>query len=257
MITRWAWLRLIGLFALSLAVVGCSTDATRNGAALGKGDWPAPQLTSGTAPLKVLVLGGTSGIGLEVVKQSVARGHQVTAVARHPERMKFSHASLTTTKGDVMDAEAMARIVPGQDIVINAIGVGPTRERVTVFSQGMKNILAVMPATGRLLAVTGIGAGNSRGHGSFFYDNILWPLLLKTVYQDKDIQEALIRDSALDWTIVRPGFLVDDPAEKRYYVIKSMQDFRSGDISRADVGHFLVACFEQQLYQQETVFLSN
>jgi len=245
------------LVAVLVAVVGCSSEGSRDGAALGDGDWPAPVLAKATAPLKVLVLGGTSGIGLEVVKQSVARGHQVTAVARHPERMEFSHAKLTTTRGDVMDAEAMAAVVPGQDIVINAIGVGPTRDPVTVFSVGMKNILTVMPAGGRLIAVTGIGAGDSRGHGSFFYDNILWPLLLKTVYEDKDIQETLIRESTLNWTIVRPGFLVDDPAETRYYVIKSMRGFQSGDISRADVGHFLVASFEQQLYNKEIVFLSN
>jgi putative NADH-flavin reductase len=240
-----------------LVLVGCSAEGSRGGEALGKGDWPAPQLAKAAAPLKILVLGGTRGIGLEVVKRSVARGHLVTAVARHPERMVFSHANLTTQKGDVMDAEAMARVVPGQDIVVSAIGVGPTRDPVTVFSQGMKNILPLMPAAGRLLAVTGIGAGDSRGHGSFFYDNILWPLLLKTVYQDKDIQEALIRGSAQGWTIVRPGFLVDDRAEQRYFVVKSMQDFYSGEISRADVAHFLVACFEQQLYMKETVFLSN
>jgi len=257
MIARWTLVRLLGLFTVLLALAACSSDGSRNGAALGDGDWPAPQLAQEVAPLRVLVLGGTSGIGLEVVKQSVVRGHQVTAVARHPERMEFSHPNLTTTKGDVMDSDAMAQLVPGQDIVINAIGVGPTRDPVTVFSEGMKNILTVMPTSSRLIAVTGIGAGDSRGHGSFFYDNMLWPLLLKTVYEDKDIQEALIRDSKLDWTIVRPGFLIDDPAEKRYYVIKSMQDFQSGDISRADVGHFLIACFEQQLYSKETVFLSN
>lgn len=56
-------------------------------------------------------------------------------------------------------------------------------------------------------ATRGIGAGDSKGHGGFFYDRIFYPLLLKAVYSDKDRQESLIRASNADWTIVRPGFL--------------------------------------------------
>jgi uncharacterized protein YbjT (DUF2867 family) len=64
----------------------------------------------------------------------------------------------------------------------------------------------------RLIAVTGLGAGDSRGHGGILYDAVVFPLLLKRAYDDKDVQEWIIRSSGLDWTIVRPGLLTSGPA---------------------------------------------
>jgi hypothetical protein len=70
------------------------------------------------------------------------------------------------------------------------------------------------------------------------------PLALKTVYADKDIAEGLVSGSVVDWTIVRPGFL-------------TMTDVTAGDISRADVAHFIVATLESNNYLQKTVLLTN
>ena len=63
----------------------------------------------------------------------------------------------------------------------------------------------------RLVCVTGIGAGDSKGHGGFLYDSIFLPFLLGTIYADKDRQELVIKASDVDWTIVRPGFLTNGP----------------------------------------------
>ncbi len=92
----------------------------------------------------------------------------------------------------------------------------------------------------RLIAVTGIGAGDSRGHGGLIYDAIAFPLILKRVYDDKDVQEWIIRSSDLDWTIVRPGLLTNKPATGRYRVLTASKDWQFGVISRADVADFLV-----------------
>jgi putative NADH-flavin reductase len=91
----------------------------------------------------------------------------------------------------------------------------------------------------RLIAVTGLGAGDSRGHGGLLYDAALF-LLLKRVYDDKDVQEQIIKRSGLDWTIVRAGLLTDGPATGRYRVLTDSKDWRAGTISRADVADFLV-----------------
>ena len=81
---------------------------------------------------------------------------------------------------------------------------------------------------------------NSRGHGGLLYDAIVFPLLLKRVYDDKDVQEWIVRSSGLDWTIVRPGLLKDSPATGSYRVLTAPSDWRFGVISRADVADFLV-----------------
>jgi hypothetical protein len=89
--------------------------------------------------------------------------------------------------------------------------------------------------------VTGLGAGNSSGHAGFLYDTLAFPLLLKRVYDDKDVQESIIiRTSGLDWTIVRPGLLTNSPATGHYRVPTAPTDWRFGTISRADVADFIV-----------------
>ena len=79
----------------------------------------------------------------------------------------------------------------------------------TLFSKATRVLVDAMQAKGvkRLLVVTGLGAGDSRGHGGLLYDAVLFPLVLKRVYDDKDVAEQIVKASGLDWTIVRPGAL--------------------------------------------------
>jgi uncharacterized protein YbjT (DUF2867 family) len=88
--------------------------------------------------------------------------------------------------------------------------------------------------------VTGLGAGDSRGHGGLLYDAIAFPLVLKRIYDDKDVQEQMIRASGLDWTIVRPGLLRGGPATGQARPLTDPRDWRGGSVTRADVADFLV-----------------
>lgn len=251
---RRPWRRIVSaLTGLSLSACTGGVDRTTAGD-------PAPVLgPEAPSSLRILVIGGTSGIGLQTVKLALDRGHNVTAMARRPERMTLSHERLTIVKGDILDARSVEAALTGCDGVVSSIGVGPTRKPVTVFSEGIANVLAAMQKLGvpRVVAVTGIGAGDSRGHGGFVYDNITQPLLLKTNYADKDREEALIRASDTDWTIVRPGFLNDDASDAQYRIISDMQGITSGDIARADVAHFIVSALESQSHSGATVLLTN
>jgi uncharacterized protein YbjT (DUF2867 family) len=77
-------------------------------------------------------------------------------------------------------------------------------------------------------------------HGGLLYDAVVFPLLLKRPYDDKDVQEWIVKSSGLDWTIVRPGLLTNGPATGRDRVLTASEDWRYGAISRADVADFLV-----------------
>jgi len=236
-----------------LIACGGSVDRSAAGA-------PAPALTSeASTALRILVIGGTSGIGLETVKLALDRGHSVTAMARRPERMTLTHERLETFGGDILDGEAVEAAMAGHGAVVTTISIGPTRNPVSLFSEGTGNVLAAMQklGIGQLIAVTGIGAGDSRGHGGLFYDRILQPLALKTAYEDKDREEELIRASETDWTIVRPGHLTDDSSETRYRVISDLEGITSGKIARADVAHFIVSALELRSYSDATVLLTN
>jgi uncharacterized protein YbjT (DUF2867 family) len=80
---------------------------------------------------------------------------------------------------------------------------------------------------------------------------------LKRVYDDKDVQEWIIRRSGLDWTIVRPGLLTDRPASGRYRVLTAARDWQAGTISRADVADFLVRQVDDRALIGHTPLLIN
>lgn len=209
--------------------------------------------------LNILVFGGTSGIGLETVKLGLARGHNITSIARRPERMPIENDKLTNLKGDITDISTFLEVVEGKHAIISAIGLSPSRKTITVYSDGIKQVHEAMEKKGvsRLVSVTGIGAGDSRGHGGFFHDKIMLPYVLGEDYADKTRQEEVIRKTVFDWTIVRPGFLHDKDAATTYRVLENLEGVEAGGIARADVAHFLISIVESNFYKHKTVLLSD
>jgi uncharacterized protein YbjT (DUF2867 family) len=108
----------------------------------------------------------------------------------------------------------------------------------------------------RLVAVTGLGAGDSRGRGGILYDAVAFPLILKRIYDDKDVQEQMIRASGLDWTIVRPGLLRNGRATGRARALTDPRDWRVGPVTRADAADFLVReAFERRFVGQTPLLI--
>jgi uncharacterized protein YbjT (DUF2867 family) len=255
------WLIGAGIVVALGAAIALLSSPPRTGTGLSSNNVrAAPGLTGLAAarPLRVLVIGGTKGVGRAVVDLAAARGHIVTAMARGAPEPPFEAASVLFAQGDVADIETVRRATAGQDAVVFSISTPPTRKAVTVYSRGAGNILeARADRPLRILYVTGIGAGDSRGHGGVFYDRVLQPLMLRTAYEDKDRAEAMLRASAASWTIVRPGFLTDDVETGRYLVVTQMDGVRSGSISRRDVAHFIVSALETESALSETVLLTH
>lgn len=208
--------------------------------------------------MKLLIIGATRGIGLQILQQALAKDHFATVMIRSPQKFSLQNERLQVIEGDIRDAAAVQRATEDQEAVICSIGIMPTRKPVTVFSIGMQNVLGAMEKNGvkRLIAVTGIGAGDSRGHGGFFYDKLFQPLLLKAIYEDKDREETLIRNSAAEWIIVRPGFLTNGPATSEYRVLTDLTGVKAGKISRADVAHFILKQLDDSEYLKKTPLIT-
>ena len=192
--------------------------------------------------MRVLVLGATGGAGRLIVGEAREKGHAVVALVRsQANAVGFAGAELV--EGDARDEAALARAIAGCDAVISSLGttISPFRE-VTLLSTATRALVAVMARQNvrRLVCITGMGAGDSRGHGGFFYDWLFQPLLLRKVYEDKDRQEDVIRASALDWIIVRPTLLNDEPARGGVRALTDLSGVHGGKIARADVADFVV-----------------
>jgi putative NADH-flavin reductase len=208
--------------------------------------------------LKLLVLGASGTIGREVAAQAVARGHSVTAQSRSASPGGLP-TSVAVVQADPRDPAALAAALAGQDAVIYALGFRG-RGEVSFFSATTKALLAVMQASGprRLVAITGVGAGDTKGHGGFIYDRLIYPLFTKNLYADKDRQEALIRASTLDWTILRPAPFKSKPGAEPFHILTSAAPgTRLSSVTPAEVARLALACAEQGLHRHEAVFFGH
>lgn len=191
---------------------------------------------------KVLVLGATGGTGRLIVRQALARGHEVHALVRSPEKATGLEGA-TITVGDARDERALRNALEGRDAVVSALGtsISPFRE-VTALSTATRSLVGAMRAEGvqRLVCITGMGAGDSAGKGGFFFDRLIFPALLRKVYADKNRQEALVRDSGLDWVLVRPSVLNDKASGPAVRALTDLSGFHGGTIARADAASFVL-----------------
>ena len=208
--------------------------------------------------MKISIIGATRGIGKEVLTQSLKIGHNVTVLARNPEKIELKSANLKIVKGDFLDFNSVAKSLKDADAVVVSVGAMPTRKSVTLFSIGTKHLLESIKNENIhpfIIVVTGIGAGESKGHGGFFYDKIFQPLLLKTMYEDKDRQEQMLMNEYDNWIIVRPGMLTKGKLTGNYRAITNLVGINGGKISRADVAHLILEQTANPTFLRKTPLL--
>ena len=190
----------------------------------------------------ILVLGATGPTGRLIVRDAQARGWNVTALVRSPDKTG-DLKGVRLVSGDARDVNTLRQALAGQDAVVSALGTpaSPFRE-VTLLSTATRALVEAMKAerVSRLVVITGIGAGDSVGHGGFAFDRLIFPLLLRHVYADKNRQEAIIRASKLDWVIVRPAILNNKPGRGTVRALEDLSDFHGGAIAREDVARFVL-----------------
>ena len=193
--------------------------------------------------MRIVIVGSTGGTGRELVRQALARGHHVTAFARRPADLQIEHENLSISKGDVLDAGSLESALRGQDAVVCALGhkrwFVPTR----ILSDGTANLVNAMAALGvkRLVCETSLGVGDSAGKMGLYYTLFVIPFILPFYYRDKRRQESVIRASASEWTIVRPGSLNNGAERGVYRCAPNVGSFLwTVRISRADVAAFML-----------------
>lgn len=206
--------------------------------------------------MKLIIFGATGTVGRHLVDQALAQGHEVTAFARRPSALKSDHPKLARQAGDVLDRTAVAEAVAGHDAVLIALGAG---RRGGVRAVGTKHVLDAMARRGvrRLVCETTLGSGDSRPLLNFFWKHIMFGLLLRQAYADHEAQEAVIRQSDLDWTIVRPAAFTDGPATGAYkHGFPPTERNLELKISRADVAGFMLRQLIDDGYLRQSPGLS-
>jgi putative NADH-flavin reductase len=195
--------------------------------------------------MKLLILGATGGIGLEIVKQAIDAGHQATALVRTPERLKEFAGRIAVIQGDVLNSTDLERALEGQDAVLSGFGAREPRSKADAdllrrFAVALTR--AMLHVKIRRVIVVSVAF--------LFTDSIIPPtylfgrLFFRDVVTDSSGLEDIFRKSALDWTILRPPQLTDKPYTGKYRVREGHLPRFGFKISRADVADCLIKSLE-------------
>jgi putative NADH-flavin reductase len=201
--------------------------------------------------MKIAVFGATGGTGREVVKQALAAGHQVTALARNPASLDSADSDLTVVAGNVLDIEAVQQALTGADVAVVSLG-STANNPDNIVSQGTQVILDAIGQLGgprRIVVVSSIGVGDSKDQVPFAFKMLMKTVLRKAI-EDKERQEALVKASGLDWIIVRPGGLTDGSATGQYQAGLDPK-ISAGQVSRADVAAFVLQQLTDDTYLRQ------
>lgn len=161
--------------------------------------------------MKVIIFGATGPTGRELVARALEKGHDVTAFARNPKGLGMEEEEgFRIVPGDVLQPKTVDRAMKGQQAVLCAVGprahTGTGETPYNVVSVATRHIIEAMEQTGtkRLVTLSSAGVGDSRGKLGFFRESILIPLFSKAQFRDKQLQEEYVRESSVEWVIVRP-----------------------------------------------------
>lgn len=207
--------------------------------------------------MKIAIFGASGGTGLELVTQGLEKGYEVTAFVRDPARLPIEDQKLRVVTGDVFDTESVDQAVKGQDAVIISLGGGRDLKKTMVRTVGTINIIESMKKlqVGRLAAVTVMGAGESWDTLSRM-NKVFFATVLKSAREDHEAQESAIKESGLDWTIVRPSGLKDGP-RTGVYDFGEMIRAKNSTINRADVADLIIHDLEKNQLVGKAVTITN
>jgi putative NADH-flavin reductase len=209
--------------------------------------------------MNITIVGASAGLGFETVKRGLDRNHSITTLSRNGIEIE-ENRSLNVIIGDATNKADLLNSIQGADALIVTLGTGKNMKATTLFSDFAKLIVEIHSENKiafPIIFVTGFGAGESVNYVSWLVRMFL-KYMLKDVYADKTKMEEIITHSDLNWTVVRPGRLLDKPLTEKYRTEnKLFKGINIGGINRADVADFLIKQAERQTELKQYVGISE
>lgn len=204
--------------------------------------------------MNLLIFGASGRTGQELVKQALRNGDQVTAFVRDPSKLTLRHDNLKIFQGDVVKYQLVENAVKGQDAVLSALGASSPFKYDPSVVEGMGNIIQAMQSheIARLIYMSFVGVKPTR-HTAGFIIKYIAPKLLSTEIAGHEVREEMIKESHLQWTIVRAPTLTNGKHTGQF---RSGEEVSSGGIavtiSRADVADFMLRQLRDDAFINKT-----
>lgn len=208
--------------------------------------------------MKVLVLGAGGKTGRTVVERAITAGHEVTAFV-HDIDSYSPPTGVQVAAGDATDSATLGAAISGQDAVIDTVGgKTPYKAGITLERDSAAAVIAAMRdhGTRRLVVTSMIGEGDSDANATAF-ERLLLKTMLRGATPDKVAMEHDVATSGLDWVIVRPAILSDDPSTCKVSVYDPSTGHKAHKITRGDLAAFLVDQLAVDSYLGRAVTIAN
>lgn len=211
--------------------------------------------------MRVLVPGATGVVGGHVVEQALARGHDVIAIARTPEKLALEHPRLTKAPIDILDAAAVEPILAGVDAVVSTVGIGTSREPTTLYSAGTRNLIDAMSKHGvERIVVISSEVAEHWANQSLLKLWITLPLLQKflgATYDDMRRMDIVLWESRAQWTTIRAPRIRSAAAKGLYRLDAGKPLPRGWMITAADMATALLDIVERDDLGRQSVYIAN
>ena len=200
--------------------------------------------------MRITLFGATGRTGEYVLKQALDAGHAVTALVRTPGKLDAASPNLTLVEGDARDAGAVSKAIAGAGAVISTLG--PARGGpMDVMTRAAENIVAGMEQHGvkRLIFTTGAGVPAPQDKPTFMsrFMGFLVRTLSRKVYEDSLQGAEIVKQSGLDWTIVRGPMLKDAPFDGDYQ-LGYVGDGMNRTLARGNFADCVLGQLEDETY---------
>lgn len=208
----------------------------------------------------IAIFGGSGRTGRLVVERALAAGHTVRLLARTPASVPPRGPGVSVVQGDVLDPDAVARVVEGSEAVISVFGQ-VKGSPPSLQTEGTRNITRAMARYGvrRIVSLSGGGLPDPEHDRPRLADRVirvLLKLLAPQVLADARNHLAVLRESGLDGTVVRGPRLKDTPYTGHYRVGWVGVD-ASTAVGRADLAEFLLAQVNDRSFLHQLQLVST
>ncbi len=172
----------------------------------------------------IALFGATARSGRVIIRQGLERGYTIKGFARTPSKLGIEHENLTLFKGDIYEPETIAPVLEGHEVVISMIGMSapddPFAEMgpVDIYTVMGENLIAAMKAKGntKLMMASSTGVEHRLNVDAAKPPpgdmSNMWRWNARRLYHDMWEMEEMIANSGLDYVLLRPGFMVEEPA---------------------------------------------
>ncbi len=204
--------------------------------------------------MQIIIFGATGGVGQSVVSQGLEAGFEVTAFVRTPTKLNISHENLKIIQGNAFNQREVAEAIAGHEAVVSCLGSSKGMRKSTELQEMIKNIVTGMKEHNIERIIYTASAGVHKELSGLSGKLVMG--MLKNPLIDHRAAVDYIQANELNYTIVRPMGLTNQPFTGKYRESSTSVPEKSRSIPRADVAHFILKALRDARYENTSIGIS-